>query len=183
MKGKIRIIKIIKENEVAALITPAAVAAIIIYIAILMPLSNKVRARYLECGMYEGQAANARKLIEVSQKIAPEYQSRVLVSEQQAAVGIEEFTRHGKSLGINFLSLKPKNIIKPESALYKILPVELSFEANGGQFVKFIGSIDELKNAIVTVKSFNLAVNSDDRKKLIGNMVVDIYLSPEEGDS
>lgn len=183
MKGKINIIKIIKENELAALITPAAAVIIIISIALLMPLSNKARGRYLECGMYEGKAANARKLIEVSQKLGPEYQGRIFVSEQQAALGIEEFTAHGRSLGINFLSLKPENIIKPESALYKILPVELSFEASGEQFVKFIGSIDELKKAIVTVKSFILAVDKSDRKKLMVNMEVEIYLSPEEGDA
>ena len=183
MKDKIDIIKIVKENQVVALIISTVFIVIFIYILVFVPLANKLRIKYLECVGSEGQVADTRHLIEMGHKIDKEYGSRVLISEQQAAAGIEEFTRYGKSLGISFLSMKPQDIIKQESAQYKILPLELSFEASGEQFVKFIGTIDELKKVIVTVKSFNITPEAGDRKKLRVNMVINIYLSLEEGNS
>lgn len=180
MKDKIDIIKFVKENQAVALIISAALLIILAYVTVFMPFTHKLRAKYLECKAIEAQVADARNLIEAGKKIDKEYGSRVLISEQQAATGIEEFTRYGKSLGISFLSMKPQNIIKQQSQLYKVLPLELSLEASGEQFVKFIGSIDELKKAIITVKSFNITPEASDRKKLIINMVVDIYLSLEE---
>lgn len=183
MKDKIDIIKIVKENQVAALVISAVLIVIFVYIVVFMPFTNKMCLKYQECKACELQAFEAHNLIETGHKIDQEYGSRILISEQQAVTGIEEFTRHSKSLGINFISMKPQNIIKPENALYKILPLELSFEASGEQFVKFVGSIDELKKAIVTVRSFNITPDKDDRKKLRVNIVVDIYLSLEEGNS
>ncbi|GEM_PF-1288580 len=177
MSVNIDIKKIIKENQTAVLILSAALMIILVYIMVFIPLTNRLRLKYLECRACENHAADERNLIEMGRKIDKEYGTRVLISEEQAAAGIEEFTRHGKLLGINFISIKPQKIVKQENTSYKILPLELLLEASGEQFVKFAGSIDELKKAIVTVKSFDITPDRSDRKKLKIDMVINIYLS------
>jgi Tfp pilus assembly protein PilO len=181
MSIDIDIKKVLKEHQTEVLITAAILIASIIYIIIFAPVAGKMRLEYEKCRACETQVAEAHNLIEMGHKIDKEYGSRVLISEQEAAVGIEEFTRHGKSLGINFISIKPLNVVKDENALYKILPVELLIEASAEQFLKFIGSIDELEKAIVAIKSFDITPDKNDRKKLKIGMVVNVYLSLQEG--
>ncbi len=181
MSANINIKNIVKEKKAAVLIISAALILVFVNIIVFSPIANKLRLKYQECRICEGQVADARNLIEMGRKIDKEYGGRTLISEQQAAIGIEEFTRYGKSLGINFISIKPQNIIKQENVLYKILPLELSFETSGEQFVKFMASIDKLKKAIVTVRSFDITPDKADRKQLKVGMVVNIYLSLQEG--
>ncbi|MDP3804348.1 MAG: type 4a pilus biogenesis protein PilO [Candidatus Omnitrophota bacterium] len=181
MNANIDIKKIMKENQTAVLIISAALIMLFVYSIVFAPVANKMRLKYQECRACEVQVADARNLIEMGYKIDKEYGGKTLISEQQAAIGIEEFTRYGKSLGINFISIKPQGVIKQENTSDKILPLELLLEASGEQFVEFIGSIDELKRAIVTVKSFDITPDKDDRNKLKVNTVINVYLSLEAG--
>lgn len=180
MNANIDIKRILRENQMTALMISAALIVFVIYITVFAPVMGKMHLKYQECRACEVQASDAHSLIEIGHKIDKEYGNRVLISEREAAVGIEEFTKHGKSLGINFISIKPQSIIKKENALYKILPLELTLESSGEQFVKFMGSIDELKRAIVTVKSVDITPDKEDRRKLEVDMVINIYLSLEE---
>ena len=182
MNANIDIKKIIKENQAAVLSLSAVLIIIFAYLVVFAPIANKLRFKYMECCSYESRVAGARSIIEMGRKIDKEYGSRVLISEDQAAAGIEELTRYGKSLGINFISIKPQKIKTEDRTRYSILPLELLLEANGEEFVAFVGSIDELKKTIVTVKSFNITPDKMDRKKLKIDMVINIYLS-RQGDN
>ncbi|MDO8535660.1 MAG: type 4a pilus biogenesis protein PilO, partial [Candidatus Omnitrophota bacterium] len=142
-----------------------------------LPRMKELRAKYSDCRSCESQVVDARNLIEAASKLDKESGARILISEKEAASGLDEFTKHGKSLGINFLSVKPGNVIIPKGMPCKILPIEMEIEATGEDFVKFAGSIDDLKKAIVTVKNFDITPDKDDGKKLKVDMVIDMYLS------
>jgi len=180
MSANIDIRTIVKENRTVVLILSAALVMAVAGIAAFAPLANQIRLKHQECVTCETQVADARNIIEVGRRIDKEYGGRILISEQDAAIGLEEFTRYGKSLGTTFLSIKPQDIILKKNAQYKILPIKLSFEAGGEEFVKFMTSIDELKKAIVTVNNFDITPEEKDKGKLKINMVIDIYLSLEE---
>jgi len=180
MSDNIDIKKILKEKQAAVLAISAVLVLALVYGIVFAPITHRLRLKYQECRTCENQVRDARNIIGIGHDIDKEYGSRTLISERQAAVGIEDFTRSAKSLGINFISIKPQNVIKQENALCKILPVGLSFEASGEQFVKFLASIDELKKAIVTVKSFDITPDKNDRRQLKINMVINIYLSLRE---
>jgi len=47
--------------------------------------------------------------------------------------------------------------------------------------VSFVASIDELKKAIVRIKSFNITPQKEDRDKLDVDMIIEIYLSSRAG--
>lgn len=177
MSGKFELMKLIKANQIIVIIAAIAVIISLIYGIFFFPRMKELRARYLDCRLCESQVTDARNLIEAASKLNKEYGSRILISEKEAASGIDEFTKHSKALGVNFLSMKPGDIIMPEGMPYKILPIEIEIEATGEQFVKFIGSIDELKKAIVTVKSLDITPDEADSRKLKVSIIIDMYLS------
>lgn len=177
MSGKFDLMKIVKANQTAAVITVAVIIISFIYLILFFPAMKELHARYVDCRSCEGQVANARNLIESVSKLDKETGARMLISEKEAASGIDEFTKYSKSLGINFLSIKPGNITIPEGMPCKILPINMEIEATGEQFVRFVGSIDELKKAIVTVRSLNIAPDKENERKLKVDIVIDMYLS------
>jgi Tfp pilus assembly protein PilO len=181
MNGKFDLIKLIRANQMVSVMVVIAIIMSFVYGMLFFPRMKVLRAKYLDCRSCESQVSDARNLIEAVSRLSKESGARTLISEKEAASGIDEFTKHSKSLGINFISMKPGDVITPKGMPYKILPIEMEIEATGEQFVKFAGSIDELKKAIVTVKSFNIMPNKDDFRRLKIDMVVDIYLSLKDG--
>lgn len=177
MSGKIDLVKIIRSNRVAVLVLACIIIALFIYGVLFFPRMKLLGAKYSECRLCEAKVMDARNLIEHVSRLDKKSGARVLVSEKEAAAGIDEFTRHSKSLGINFLSIKPGNIVIQEGMPYKVLPIEMQLEATGEQFVKFLGTIDELKKAIVTVRSFNIESDADTAGKLNVEITIDLYLS------
>jgi len=177
MSDKFDLMKLIRTNQTVVIIVSIAVIVLLGYVIFFFPRVKELHAKYSDCRLCESQVVDARGLIETVSRLDKESGARILISEKEAATGIDEFTKHSKSLGINFVSMKPGNIITPDGMPYKILPIELEIEATGEQFVKFAGSIDELKKAIVTVKSFDITPDKEDDRKLKIVMVIDMYLS------
>ncbi len=177
MSDKFDLMKLIRANQTIVIIAVVAVIISLAWGILFFPRIKEARAEYLDCRLCESQVADARNLIEAVSRLDKETGTRTLISEKEASSGLDEFTKYSKSLGINFISVKPGNAMIPEGMPYKILPIEMEIEATGEQFVKFVGTIDELKKAIVTVKSFDITPERDDDRKLNINMVIDMYLS------
>ena len=180
MSDKFDLMKLIRANQTIVVIAAIAISISLVYGIFFFPRMKELRAKYLDCRLCESQVIDARNLIEAVSRLDKESGTRILISEKEAASGIDELTKHSKSLGIDFLSMKPGNAIIPEGMPYKILPIEMEIEATGEQFVKFAGSIDELKKAIVTVKSFDITPDKNDSRRLKVDMVIDMYLSSED---
>jgi len=178
MSERIDIRKFVKENPAVVYGVAAIVAALVVYVIFFAPLLKKLGIKYTECRNCENQLWEARNTIEYAASLDRSAGARVLISEKEASSGIEELTKFGKSLGIAFSGIKPGDVVYGSGSSYKIMPVELNMEANGDQFVKFMGSVDELKKAIVRMKSFNITPDSNDRNMLKINLIVEIYLSP-----
>ncbi len=177
MSDKFDLIKLIRNNQTIAIIVAIAVIISLAWGIFFFPRMKEAGAKYMDCRSCESQVVDARNLIEAVSKLDKESGKRMLISEKEASAGIDDFTKHSKSLGINFLSMKPGNVMIPEGMPYKVLPIKMDIEATGEQFVKFVGTIDELKKAIVTVRSLDITPDKDDGRKLKINMVIDMYLS------
>jgi Tfp pilus assembly protein PilO len=178
MNGSLDIKKILRENPLAVYGAAAAVIVFAAYIAIFMPLFRKISVKYAECRNYESQVQEARNLIECAYSSTDKIcAGRTLISEREASTGINELVEFGKSLGINFAEIKPGDVISASNQNYKIMPLAITMQAPGNQFLEFMGRIDELKKAIVKMRSFNIAPDPSDRNTLNAHMVIDIYLS------
>ena len=177
MNDKFDLMKLARANRTIAVISAVVIIVLLGYVIFFFPRVKELRQKYADCKLCESQVVDSRNLIETVSRLDKETGSRMLISEKEAATGIDEFTKYSKSLGVNFISMKPGNIIMPEGMTYKILPIELEIEATGEQFVKFVGTIDELNKAIVTVKSFDITPEKEDDRRLKIVMVIDMYLS------
>ena len=142
-----------------------------------LPLARALNIKYSECRSIEGLLLEMRDTIKLAGKGTDE---RVLLAERDASLAIDELTKHGKAMGINFISIMPREIIKSPDSQYKILPVEITLEASDRQFSLFIGLLDELKKSVISVDNFNAAPEKDNPEKLKATIVIDMYFSNEE---
>lgn len=152
----------------------AAVLLIGAYLFLYRPLSNKLRTRSAECSSEERQLAGMRRTIRETGKSA---EDRVLLPEKDASLAIDELTRHGKAMGINFVSIAPRDIMKPANVPYRILPVEIQTESTGRQFAQFLGLLDSLKKSVITVEKFDIVRDKEDPARLRATVVIDMYFS------
>ena len=169
--------EVTKQGFVIAVSAAAVIAVFLIYIFIYMPLIRKLGITYSECRSCEGQVADARNTIGLAGKTNSD---RILVAEKDTLFVIDELTKHGKEMGINFVSMRPGSIIDDSTAKYKIMPIDMEIEASDEQVSKFIGSLDDLKKAVIKVKSFDITPDEHDRTKVKAKMIVDMYLSKRE---
>jgi len=178
MNVNIKLIKLIKENQVITIIIACVIVVLITYLVIFAPLMKNLRIKYVECRNCENQILDARNLISYARNIDKSYAGRVLISEKEAAAGVDEFIKHGKALGINFVSVKPRDVIIKEGSPYKILPIELDIEAQDKQLVDFMGSIDELKKAIKELR-LQMRKTGKEIKKEVKKKTIEFSIKPD----
>ena len=167
-------VEVTRQQLIIGAVAIAAVAAFVIYMALYAPLLSKLRIKYGQCNKYEKQIADGRELINVAGKT---YSDRVLMTEKDVSSAIDEFAKHGKEQGINFISMKPGEAAAGSSSLYKVMPLEMEVEAKDEAFAKFLGSLDELKRVVITVRSFDVVPVQDDRSRVKARLIVDMYIS------
>lgn len=155
----------------------AAAAVVVIAAGYLFgygPLMKELSAKHAEYRALTSRLIQERAMIRLAGKTAGE---RVLMTEKEASLAMNELTRHGKSRGINFRSIKPRDLVEPAGAQYKIFPVEAEIEGTPEQVTAFIGSLDALQKNLVTVESFEVTRSSLDPALLRLIIVVNIYFS------
>ena len=183
MSDKFDPIRMIRDNQTIAVIAAIAVIIVLAFGIFFFPRMKELRGKYIDCRACESRVVDARNLIEAVSKLNKQSGARVLISEKEAATGIDEFTKYSKSLGINFISVKPGDATVPQGKPYKVLPIEMEIESSGEQFVRFMGTIDELKKAIVTVKSLDIIPDDGDGRRLKVDIVINMYLSLKDDDA
>ena len=152
-------------------------AIVVAYLLFFNPLIKTLNIKRSESKSIEGLLTEMRDTIRLAGNGKEE---RVLLAEKDASLAIDELTKHGKSMGINFISIVPKDVIKSSDSQYKILPVEMAVEATDQQFSQFIGLLDELKKSVITVESFDAASVKENPSKLKATIVIDMYFSVAE---
>lgn len=142
------------------------------------PLINELKAKYLECKNCENDVFYARNLIESVKVVGKD---SPLLTEEDISIAIDELTKHGKSRGINFISMTPQEKQKKTEAQYEILPIEMELESTYEELGTFLGSLDEMQNSLITVRSFGVSVfDEEDQRKLETELVVNMYLLGEK---
>ena len=167
--------KLTKEYVMAGAVILAVIAGA--YLFLYRPLIKELKLKSSECRSIEGLLLEMRDTVRLAGKST---QERVLLGEKEASLAIDELTKHGKVMGVNFISITPKEIIRSSDSQYKILPVEMTVEAPDQQFSLFLGLLDELKDSVITVESFDAAPEKEDPAKLKATVVIDMYFSAAE---
>ena len=174
---KIGKIELIKKRLAIAVFAVTIGVALAVYIIFYAPLLQKLGIEYLKFRSVENRISGCRNIIDSAGKIRGK---RVLPTEREISLAIDELTGHGRSKGINFVSIRPKEIIKKPEALYKILPIEMEIKSTYRELGALLGSLDDLDKGVIKVKSFGIAPDRKEKNKVRTKLIVDMYLSGRE---
>jgi len=164
-----------KERLIIVISAGLVIITLGLYLSLYSPLINKLRKAHLECRRLETEVLWVREAIESLRLKAPKGK---LITEEDVSRAIDELTKKGRSEGINFISITPKQTEEPKQPLpYKILPIELEIESKYEDLGIFLGSLDELENCVVTVRNFNITPTEEGALKLKTRLVINMYLS------
>jgi hypothetical protein len=174
---KIVNIEMTRERIIALIALGAVVLAVAVYLVVYAPLVGELRRKGAECHAAERAVLDARAVIESAGRISG---TRTLMTEKDISLGIDELAKHGKRMGVTFIHISPKEIVPEPDTPYKVLPIEMEVEAPAEKLFAFIGSLDNFQNALVKVRSLNIAHVYHDKERLNAKIIVALYLSGEK---
>jgi len=141
------------------------------------PLLSKVRRVGGEVKVLEREMLAARDAIKMQEKFQ---RTGSLLTRQKVSLAIDEMTKTGATLGINFLSISPQRIMKTNNSEYPVLPIQMDLRSKYENLGLFLGSLEVLKESIVTVRSFEMDSDQNDSLQIETTLVVEIHLREGE---
>lgn len=159
-----------------------AMAAGIILVAVISalmlgPLFSKVRRVGEEVKALEREMLAARDGMKTRDKFQ---KSGSLLTRQKVSLAIDEMTRIGATLGINFLSISPQPIAKISHSKYPVLPIRMDLKSEYENLGHFLGALETLQESIVTVRSFDMDCNLKTSSLIETELVVEVHLQEGE---
>lgn len=97
------------------------------------------------------------------------------VSQKELGLVLDKITEAAKSRSLNFKSISQQEIKALDG--YRVLPVEMELEADYKQLGFFLGDLENLQDALVTVENFRLS--SDERllPEILCSLTLNIYIT------
>jgi Tfp pilus assembly protein PilO len=163
-----------KEKPYAIPIAIVVAGVLLFYFVLLGPLARQVGTKLGEYRTLRADLTRRETIIKSAGSIDDE---RVLMTEKEASRAMDELTKFGKASGVNFTSIGTKDIDRDKSTHYLILPIEIETESTYKQLGAFLGSLDEMNNSLVQVKSFDIAPNKNNPSRFRTKLLLDMYLS------
>ena len=156
------------------LVIGAVVAAISLglYLLAYAPLMRRLKIQGSECRIVEGEVNEARNLIAIFRARETD---KTLILEKDVSATLEELTRQGNFIGINFISVTPRSI--EEGTEHRILPIEMELESSYETLGKFLGLLDDMQGNLLKVRDFMVNPKSDDPHNLMTRLTVSLYLA------
>lgn len=155
----------------------AAVGIACSAVVALAVLAGKATSVGTEYRLLQARLLDARRMALASR---PDSQvARRLVSESDLSTAIDELARRGRALGVNFLSITPKEALDSGKPAYKVVPIDLETRSTYEQLGTFLGTLDELERSIVTVESFTVAPEKDNPQQLETRLELHLFMASE----
>lgn len=171
--------KDIKLDKKQAAIIIGAIFAAIVFILILFvyrPLAVKIRSRENALETIERKLVQTRGIIKAGGNLRREGR---LIARKEISLSLDEITRTGRMLNINFLSINPREIEKLEGYAYRRLPIYMDLKSKYKDIGIFLGALEELRESIVTVRKFEIERNEKILPLLKSKLVLEMYLEGE----
>jgi len=168
-----------KERLTIIIASAIAIVLVGIYAFLYRPLISQCIQAGRECKGIETEVSEAHTAIELLkiELLKQVATKRTLISEKDISLAIDEFTKQGRSGGINFTSIVPREIKAEAGSMYKVLPIDMEMESTYKELAVFLGSLEQLEKSLVTVKDLNMTSDKGKREKLDTRLTVNMYLS------
>lgn len=165
-----------------------------LFLLLLAPARKSIAAKKEEWRRLEALLIENRSKIDASARIDKsaieselEDFRRKLPSKSSASAILDELTKRGKELNIEFISIAPQeeNMISPPEGpagalKYKILPIEISMRAGYRSLGEYLGIIENLGSGFATVGAFQVRKDRKAPPKLDVRLVVYTYILEDQ---
>jgi hypothetical protein len=167
-------IKLTPQKIVLAICGVIALGTLVADAIFYLPLMGRFKSVYFECRTCENQVLEARNIID---SVGNNTSDRTLMTEKEVQFAMDEFVNQGKAKGINFISIRPGDVQEVQGAPYKTMSIDMEVEGPDEKISEFIGSLDELKKAVIKIKSFEITPNPENRTILKARITIDVYIT------
>jgi Tfp pilus assembly protein PilO len=161
---------LIKEKYAAGAV---AGVALVFFLALLRPATSDLKIARKDYQEIRSQVAQRRLAVE---QLTAQETGKRLVAEENVSAAIDELTNEGIARGVKFVAITPMPVQKSKDQRYRILPIEVDVESDYEHLGNFLGSLEALKNGLVTVKSFMIVPEEKTPAQLNTKLIIDMYL-------
>jgi Tfp pilus assembly protein PilO len=169
-----------RKQIIISSIAASAVVICVLVIYVYRPLRVKLGAMDREFQRIKQELEIARDAVNTGLK--PEVEQRLL-TQQDVSLAIDAITRTGRMLGVNFVSISPRETENLGTSGYKRMPVDMDLESGYKALALFLGALRDLDEAVVTVRRFRVQGDKKILPRVKSRLLVEIYLKAEENGS
>ncbi|MEA3560716.1 MAG: type 4a pilus biogenesis protein PilO [Candidatus Omnitrophota bacterium] len=158
----------------------AVIALVIIYLSffVYIPLAGRIGEAYQELKEVESKLKTAGVTI----KAGKLFVKRKLPDREGISIAIDELTKRGRSLGINFVSINHEKIKRDPDSPYEILPIHMELESECKGFGQFLNALEKLEESVVTIESFKVKRAERIYPKVTASLRAKMYLMNGESE-
>lgn len=144
-----------------------------------LPLGSRIRKAGRELKVIEGELEMVKGTIET----VGSHGKRSLPTQEEISIAIDELTRRGRDLGINFISISPQKIEEIQDLPYGFLPIRMELESGYEDLGRFLGALEGLEESVVTIGGFEIERDERILPKVRTKLEAKMYLmSAESGE-
>lgn len=166
----------------------------ILFLLLLAPVTKLISVKKAEWKSLEAQLIENRAKLGSSSRVDKsaieaelEDLRRRLPTKSPTSAVLDELTKRGRELKIEFISIKPQegNMTSPEvpagALKYKILPIEINMRAGYRNLGEYLGIVENLDSVFATVGGFEIVKDQKVPQKLDIKLVVYTYILEDQG--
>jgi Tfp pilus assembly protein PilO len=178
-----------KNNKMAVSVIAGIVIFLILFAVVLAPARRELAGkkkiyRKLEVRLIAGRnKLSATKLDKAGVEAKVEELRRRVPSKSPTAAILEELSKKGKGLNIDFISISPQPVepLPDMTSAFncKVLPISIKMRATYKGLGDYLGLLDNLESSFAVVPEFQVAKDERTFPKLLVDMKVYTYVLEE----
>mgnify|MGYP000132608337 CR=1 FL=1 len=166
-------------NKKTIILVASMVACCALAFVLMQPLLAKKRRVSKELRLLDKELSDIRATLD--REKTKRGQEKYLLARGEVSKAINEIVNTGTSLNINFLSNSPDAIGKSRDSQYSILPIHMKIQSTYKDLGIFLGALENLDFAIVTVRNFSVERVLEILPEIYTDLVIEVYLKEGEG--
>lgn len=176
-----------KNRKIVIPIIAGIIIFLILFFVVLAPTRKEIAGKNKKWRELKTQLVAARSKLENFKVDKPTIEAKVeelrrrLPSKSPTSMILEELTKKGKQLNIEFVSIAPQQLqqdIVAESEC-KVVPININMKATYRDLGEYLGLVENLESSFATVKGFEATKDERTFPKLTVNMRIYTYVLEE----
>lgn len=177
-----------KHRKTVILIISGIIIFFILYFVVLAPTRREIAGKNRKWRDLKVQLVTARNKMENFKVDKPAVEAKAeelrrrLPSKSPTSIILEELTKKGKQLNMEFVSIAPQQLQQDivAGAECKVVPININMKATYRDLGEYLGLIENLESSFATVKEFQATKDENTFPKLKVNMRIYTYVLEED---